>query len=66
MSCAAGNEAGLGEAGELELSVLIGPSFRLELAPVTRVSEEEAEEVRLTCEVSVREEEEWLTLDIAE
>ena len=65
MSCAAGNEAGLGEAGELELNVLIGPSFRLELAPVTTVSEDEAEEVRLSCEVSVREDED-MSVNIAE
>ena len=65
MSCAAGNEAGLGEAGELELNVLIGPSFRLELAPVTLDSDDEAEEVRLSCEVSVREDED-MTVNIAE
>ena len=50
----AGNSAGWGGAGELEVRILIGPQFTLELAPVTVVTRDQ-EEVRLICEVSTRD-----------
>ena len=53
MSCAAGNSAGWGGAGELELRILIGPRFTVELAPVTVVTRDQDEEVLLICEVSI-------------